>query len=147
MFTLSVFNVFMQYLSGFIYLSTNPSNEDYEMFDVKEVFKCHERGWYEKIKEGKKLKLGDSQWNPKKYSRSIKRQSLGMPKASPSSSTKLSGRVHWNYGFIASSVMWYSWSVILFCFQFFLFFLVIILLDPIIVVWERDMLHFFIRIL
>src|SRR5664279_422388 len=35
----------------------------------------------------KKLKLGDSQGTPLKYSRSLKRLSLGMPKASPSSST------------------------------------------------------------
>ena len=41
-------------------MSTNPSSEDYEMFCVKEVFKCHERGWYEKIKEGQKIKLGDA---------------------------------------------------------------------------------------
>ena len=65
----------------------NPSNEDYEMFCVKEIFKCHESGWYEKIKEGQSLKLGDAKWHPNKYSISIKRQSLGMPKASPSSST------------------------------------------------------------
>ena len=118
MFKLSVCNVSHQYLSGFVLSNTNPYNEDYEMFCVKEVFKCQERGWYEKIKEGQKLKLGEAQWHPKKYSRSIKRQSLGMPKASLSSSTKLPGRLRWNYVFIASHIMCYSWSVILFCFQF-----------------------------
>ena len=40
---LNVLNVFLQYTSGFILLSTNPSNEDYEMYCVKKVFKCKER--------------------------------------------------------------------------------------------------------
>ena len=54
-------------------------------------------------------------------SKKYKRQSLGMPKASPSSSTKISGHLLRHYIFIASYIMCYSWSVIYFCFQFVLF--------------------------
>ena len=65
MFKLSVCNVSNQYPSGFILLSTNPSNEDYEKFCVKEVFKCKER----------RMIWEDEGW--KKIS------SLGMPMSPP----------------------------------------------------------------
>ena len=83
---------------------------------------------------------------PQEISKKYKRQSLGIPKASPSSSTILSGHLSRHYIFIASHIMCYSWSVILFCFQFVLFcLLVIIWLDPSILIWERDTLRFFIE--
>src|SRR3954466_11625319 len=44
------------------------------------------------MKNGKKLKLGDATMvSPQEISKRYKRQSLGMPKASPSSSIKSSG--------------------------------------------------------
>src|SRR4051812_37489200 len=44
------------------------------------------------MKDGQKLKLGDAKMvSPQEISKRYKRQSLGMPKASPSSSIKSSG--------------------------------------------------------
>ena len=60
--------------------------------------------------------------SPQEISKKYKRQSLGMPKASPSSSTKISGFLSKHYIFIRSRDMCYSWIVIfvflsvLFCF-------------------------------
>ena len=41
---LSSWNVSQQNQSGLMFLSTNPSNDVYEKFGVKEVFKDQERG-------------------------------------------------------------------------------------------------------
>ena len=54
-----------------------------------------------------------------KISKKYKRQSLGMPKAPPSSSTKISCQLSRHYIFIASYDMCYSWSDTCFCLQFF----------------------------
>ena len=57
--------------------------------------------WCEKNKERQEFKLGDAQGTPSKYSRRLKRLSLGMPrKASP-----LSSKNQYVFGFV--SFMWY----------------------------------------
>ena len=56
--------------------------------------------------------------SPQDISKKYKRQSLGMSKASPSSSTKILGHFSIRYIFIASYTMCCSWSVFYFCFQF-----------------------------
>ena len=55
--------------------------------------------------------------SPQDISKKYKRQILGMPEASPSSSTKISGHISRHYIFIASYIS-YSRSVNYFCFQF-----------------------------
>ena len=57
-------------------------------FGVKEVFKDQERGWYDDIKKSEKPKLGMSPWYIPAYLKNTQASKLGMPKASPSSSTK-----------------------------------------------------------
>ena len=73
-----------------------------------------ERNW----RMEKSTSLGMPPWHPLWISRTIKRQSLGMPKASPLLHRHPSGRLRWNYVFITFHIMCYSWSVILFFFQF-----------------------------
>jgi hypothetical protein len=52
--------------------------------------------------------------SPQEISKKYKRQGLGMPKAPPSSSTKISGHLSRHNIFIASYAMCYSWSVFIF---------------------------------
>jgi xanthine/uracil permease len=61
--------------------------------------------------------------SPQEIFKRYKRQSLGMPRSIPSSSTKVSGHLSMRYIFIASYTMCYSWSVFVFvcCFFSFLF--------------------------
>ena len=81
--------------------------------------------------------------SPQEISKKYKRQSLGMPKASPSSSTKISGHLSRHYIFIASYIMCYSWSVIFFLLSvLFCFLCCSIWLDPSIFSLERDTLRF-----
>jgi hypothetical protein len=96
----------------------------------------------------KSLSLGKLPWISPIYSRRLKRLSLGMPKASPSSST--------NYQVISSETIFLFLHIICtflgasvcFCFQFvFVLFAALYLLDPSTLVWERDTLRFFIGIL
>ena len=54
-------------------------------------------------------------WSPQEISKRYKRQSLGMPKASPLHQQKASGHFSMRYIFIASCTMCYSWSVFIFC--------------------------------
>src|SRR3954471_15666153 len=91
------------------------------------------------MKNGQKLKLGDADITPRYIFKKYKHQSLGIPKASPSSSTKISGPVSVHYIFIASYTMCCSWSVFVFVFS-----LVCCStwLDPSSFVLERDTLHF-----
>jgi hypothetical protein len=56
------------------------------------------------MKDGKKLKLGMAM-SPQEISKKYKRQSLGMPKAPPSSSIKISGHLSRHYIFIVSYAM------------------------------------------
>src|SRR3954453_7014841 len=55
--------------------------------------------------------------SPQDIFKKYKRQSLGMPKASPSSSTKISGHFSVHYIFIASYTMCCSWSIFVFVFN------------------------------
>jgi hypothetical protein len=55
--------------------------------------------------------------SPQEISKRYKRQSLGMPRGTPSSSAKIRSPFKTLY-FIASYAMCYSWSVSCFCFQF-----------------------------
>jgi hypothetical protein len=59
--------------------------------------------------------------SPQEISKKYKRQSLGLPKAPPSSSTKISGHLSRHYIFIASYAMCFSWSVFIFAFSVLLF--------------------------
>ena len=91
-------------------------------FCVEEVFKCKERRMIWEDQEWTKAQAWGCPCHPQEISKKYKRQSLGMPKASPSSSTKLSGHLSRHYIIIPSHDMCYSWSVIfillsvLFCF-------------------------------
>ena len=96
--------------------------------------------------EGIKAQVGDAQGTPLIYSRRPKHLSLGMPKASPSSSTNhqvVSVETIFLLLYILCAIIGAS---LCFCFQFVLFcLLVIAMLDPSILVWERDTLRFFIE--
>jgi hypothetical protein len=72
------------------------------------------------MKYGQNLKLGDAH-SPQEISKKYKRQSLGMPHGTPSSSTKISGHLSKHYIFIASYAMCFSWSIFIFAFSFLLF--------------------------
>jgi hypothetical protein len=61
--------------------------------------------------------------SPQEISKKYKRQSLGMPHGTPSSSIKISGHLSRHYIFIASHAMCFSWSVFIFAFSFILFYL------------------------
>src|ERR1043165_2955177 len=62
------------------------------------------------------LKLGDAHVHPNKYSRRIKRLSLGMPPMHPLLHQQSSVCPALHYIFITSCVMCYAWSVSLFTF-------------------------------
>jgi hypothetical protein len=59
--------------------------------------------------------------SPQEISNKYKRQSLGMPHGTPSSSIKISGHLSRHYIFIALYAMCFSWSVFIFAFSFLLF--------------------------
>ena len=68
----------------------------------------------------KSLSLGMYPWTPQEISKKYKRQSLGMPKASPLHQQKAPGHFSMHYIFIASCNMCYSSSIFIFvvCFIF-----------------------------
>jgi hypothetical protein len=68
----------------------------------------------------KSLSLG-MPMSPQEISNKYKSQSLGMPRGTPSSSTKISGDPSRHYIFIASYAMRFSWSVFIFSFSFVFF--------------------------
>jgi hypothetical protein len=72
------------------------------------------------MKDGQKIKLGDAHVTPRNI-QEVQASNLGMPKASPSSLTKISGHLSRHYIFIASYAMCCSWSVFIFAFSFVLF--------------------------
>ena len=72
--------------------------------------------------------LGMYPRTPQEISKKYKRQSLGMPKASPLHQQKAPGHFSMRYIFIASCNMCYSWSIFIFCCVFYFS----IKLDPII---------------
>jgi hypothetical protein len=59
--------------------------------------------------------------SPQEIYKKYKRESLGMPHGTPSSSTKISGHLSRHYIFIASYAMCFSWSIFIFAFSFLLF--------------------------
>jgi hypothetical protein len=75
--------------------------------------------------------------SPQEISKKYKRQSLGMPHGTPSSSTKISGHLSRHYIFIASYAMCFSWSVFIFAFSFFLLFATINGWTPTYFFWRR----------
>jgi hypothetical protein len=75
--------------------------------------------------------------SPQEISKKCKRQSLGMPKALPSSSTKISGHLSRHYIFIASYAMCFSWSVFIIVFNFLVLFAVINGWIPTYFIWRR----------
>ena len=87
------------------------------------------------MKYGQKLKLGDAHVTPRNIQQ-VQASRLGDARASPSSSTKISGHLSIRYIFIASYNMCYSWSVFIFS-VLFCFFFCNKWLDPIIRVLEE----------
>jgi hypothetical protein len=75
--------------------------------------------------------------SPQEISKKYKRQSLGMPHGTPSSSTKISGHLSRHYIFIASYAICFSWSVFIFAFTFFVLFAVINGWTPTYFFWRR----------
>jgi hypothetical protein len=75
--------------------------------------------------------------SPQEISKKYKRQSLGMPHGTPSSSTKIPGHLSRHYIFIASYAMCFSWSVFIFAFIFFCFVCCNKWLDPNIFLLEK----------
>jgi hypothetical protein len=77
--------------------------------------------------------------SPQEISKKYKHQSVGMPNASPSSSTKISGHLSRQYIFIASYATCCSWSVFIFLFILVLFCFVFFnkLLDPSMFFWRE----------
>ena len=100
-----------------LFWCSNVAYENCEKFCMEEVFKCRERRMIWEDEGWTKLKLG-MPMSPQDISKKYKREILGMPKASPSSSTKILGHLSRHYIFIASYDMCYSWSVSYVCFQF-----------------------------
>ena len=75
-------------------------------------------GMSNEMKDGLKLKIGDATMvSPQEISKKYKRQSLGMPKASPSSSIKSSGLSR-HFIFIVSCTVVLFLERLLFCFCF-----------------------------
>jgi hypothetical protein len=70
--------------------------------------------------DGQNIKLGNAHVTPRNI-QEVQASKLGMPKAPPSSSTKISGHLSRHYIFIASYAMCCSWSVFIFAFSFLLF--------------------------
>jgi hypothetical protein len=70
------------------------------------------------MKNGQKLKLGDAHVTPRNI-QEVQASKLGDARASPSSSTKISGPFSIRYIFIASYIMCCFWSVIYFSFLLF----------------------------
>ena len=74
-------------------------------------------GWYEKMKDGQKLKLGDSHVTPR-HIQEVQASKLGDAQGIPFFINKNIRFLSKHYIFIPSHDMCYSWNVILFCFQF-----------------------------
>ena len=124
-------------LSGFYFMSTNT------LISLWEVLKFRERGWWKKLKDGQKHKIGDSPmaspWIFKKTQASKLGDAQGIPSSS-STTIKSSPLKLCFYHF--------TWYVLFLERQFvFVCLLVRNMLDHSYLVWERDTLHYFIRIL
>jgi hypothetical protein len=74
------------------------------------------------MKNGQKIKIGDAHVMPRNI-QEVQASKLGdVPEAPPLHRQK-SGHLSTHYIFIASSTMYFSWSVFTFAFSFLLFFL------------------------
>ena len=91
--------------------------------------------------------------SPQEISKRYKHQSLGMPKASHSSSTKITCHLSRRYIFIASYIMCYYWSIFIFVVCFILFCLLFNKVGPhhilfwretrsVLIAYERSSFHF-----
>src|SRR3954466_10716319 len=87
---------------------------------MKGVFKCAKEGDERRSWSVKRSGLGMLPCTPNKYSRILKRLSLGMPLVHPLLHQQLSVRPSFHYIFITSYVMCYAWSVLLFTFYIYL---------------------------
>ena len=91
--------------------------------------------WCNKMKDGQKLKLGDSPVVTPRNIQEVQASKLGDARGTPSSSTKKApGHFSMRYIFIASCIMCYSWSVFIFCCVL----CFPIKLDPIILLFWRE---------
>jgi hypothetical protein len=73
--------------------------------------------WWDEIKYGQKLKLGDDHVTPRN-NQEVQVSKLWDARGIPFFINKISGHILRHYIFIASYAMCYSWSISSFCFQF-----------------------------
>src|SRR3954469_16030002 len=99
---------------------------------MKGVFKCAMEHDERRSRSVKRSRLGMPTCTPNKYSRRLKRLSLGIPPMHPLLHLQLSVRPSLHYIFITSCVMCYAWSVSLFTFLRFVLVLFVVhnKLDP-----------------
>src|SRR3954465_6591033 len=83
---------------------------------MKGVFKCAMEGDERRFRSVKRSSLGMPKCTTNKYSRRLKRLSLGMPPRHPLLHQQSSVCLPLHYIFITSCVMSFSWSVSLFTF-------------------------------
>src|SRR3954469_14005495 len=83
---------------------------------MKGVFKCAMEGDERRIRSVKRSSLGMPMCTPNKYSRRLKRLSLGIPPMHPLLHQQSSVCPSFHYIFITSCIMCFSWSVSLFTF-------------------------------
>jgi hypothetical protein len=74
--------------------------------------------WWDEMKNGQNLKLGDAHASPQEISKKYKHRSLGMPPRHALLHRQKLGYLSRHYIFIASCTMCFSWSVSCLCFQF-----------------------------
>src|ERR1043165_9138177 len=110
---------------------------------MKGVFKCAMEGDERRFRSVKRSSLRMPMCTPNKYSRRLKRLSLGMPPMHPLLHNQSSVCPSLHYIFITSCVMCFAWSVSLFNFLglFCFFALVTSQIPAYSFVWERNMLH------
>jgi hypothetical protein len=73
--------------------------------------------WWDELKNGQKLKLGDAHVTPRNI-QEVQASKLGDAPEAPLLHRQKSGHVSTHYIFIASCIMHFSWSVSCFSFQF-----------------------------
>jgi hypothetical protein len=76
--------------------------------------------WWDEMKYGQKIKLGDAHVTPKNI-QEVQASKLGHAPRHPFFIDKISGHLSRHYIFIASYFMHFSWSVFIFAFSFLLF--------------------------
>jgi hypothetical protein len=88
------------------------------------------------MKYGQKLKLGDAHVTPRNI-QEVQASKLGDAPRHPFFINKISGHLSRHYIFIASYAMWFSWSVFIFAFSFFVLFAAINGWTPAYLFWRR----------